>query len=467
MAPGRPARRPATVQLGQTILRALRRNQAALSDGPLILAVSGGADSLAMLLAASAVRQSLGRDIVVAHLSHGVRKSAERREAALVRRVARYLHVPLEHEQAAAGSSEASARATRYAFFARVAHAHSATAVATAHTRDDQTETLLLRLTRGSGLRGAGAIRELSQSGGDDAPMTMLRPILQATRGDTTAVCAEWELTPASDGTNRSVHYARNRVRRRVLPELRKINPNAVAALAAFAAGAQEDDDLLASLAGEAIAGVEERNPTETRWPADALRSIPVPLLVRVLQAAWLALRGGGAALSREQIESIQRVLDRGSGSVDLAATGTFAVQQTTATLTTQASPTVSLPPTPLAISGSTTVGRWLITARVDSGLAVGDDPWCATLDLDALGDNVCVRGRIAGDRIQSLGLDHEVRLQDLLVNAKIPRSTRDDVPLVVAGGKIAWVAGVRIAEWAKVTDKTTRVVQIEARPIS
>ena len=130
MAPGRPEPRPATVQLGQAILRALRRNETALGNGPLVLAVSGGADSLAMLLAASIVRESLARDIVIAHLSHGIRKSAERREAAMVRRVARDLHVPLEHEQAAAESSEASARATRYAFFERVAHAHSAAAVA-------------------------------------------------------------------------------------------------------------------------------------------------------------------------------------------------------------------------------------------------------------------------------------------------------------------------------------------------
>ena len=243
MASQRSRQKPATLRLGQLVLRVVRRNDSKLADGPLVLAVSGGTDSLAMLLATATVRESLGREIVVAHFSHGLRKSAEKREAALVRRIARELGLPLEHEQAETGRSEASARNARYAFFGRVASSRGAALIATAHTLNDQSETLLLRLTRGTGLRGAGAIREFSrrqlgQTNGEQ--LTLLRPTLGATRADTEEVCAEWELKPASDGTNRSVRYARNRVRRRVLPELAQINPDAGGALAAFAATAHQ-----------------------------------------------------------------------------------------------------------------------------------------------------------------------------------------------------------------------------------
>ncbi|MDA0797102.1 MAG: tRNA lysidine(34) synthetase TilS [Chloroflexi bacterium] len=463
--------KPATLRLGQLVLTVVRRNDSKLADGPMVLAVSGGTDSLAMLLATATIRESLGREIVVAHFSHGLRKSAEKREAALVRRIARELELPLEHEQASTGRSEASARNARYAFFGRVASSRGAALVATAHTLNDQAETLLLRLSRGTGLRGAGAMRELShrrvnQANGEQ--LGLLRPILGATRADTEEVCAEWELTPASDGTNRSVRYARNRVRRRVLPELAEINPNAAGALAAFAATAQEDDDLLAQLAAEAVAGEELREPTRTTWPVHVLRVLPPSLVARVLQSAWAVLRGDGAALSRAQIESISRLLTRGSGAVDLGIGATFAVEHDTASVSTTAIASVAFAATPLALPGETIVEGWAITTS--AGLADGtisNDAWRATLDLDALGDGPCVRCRIRGDRFQPLGMNQEVRLQDVLVNAKVPRSQRDNVPLVVAGERIAWVAGVRIADWAKVTLGTTRSVVIEVRPAS
>lgn len=470
MASHQTEQKPATLRLGQLVLRVVRRNKDKLGAGPVVLAVSGGTDSLAMLLATATIRESLGREIVVAHFSHGLRKSAEKREAALVRRVTRALAIPLEHEQAQTGNSEASARSARYAFFERVASAHGAALVATAHTLNDQAETLLLRLSRGSGLRGAGAIREfsqreLSQAGGE--PLTLLRPILGTTRTDTEKVCAEWELTPASDGTNQSVRYARNRVRRRVLPELAQINPDAAGALAAFATTAQEDDDLLTQLATEAVAGEERREPTRATWPAHVLQVLPPSLLARVLQTAWTALRGDGAALSRAQIESIRWLLTRGSGAVDLGIGATFAVEHDTASLSTAAVESVAFAATPLALPGETIVGGWAITTSAEPTGAISDSAWRATLDLDALGDDICVRCRIRGDRFQPLGMNQEVRLQDLLVNAKVPRSQRDNVPLVVAGERIAWVAGVRIADWAKVTPSTTRSVVIEARPLS
>jgi tRNA(Ile)-lysidine synthase len=473
MAPQRSGQTPATLRLGQLILRAVRRNADGLGSGPLILAVSGGTDSLAMLLATATVRESLGREIVVAHFSHGLRKSAEKHEAAMVRRVARELQIPLEHEQAQTGPSEASARDARYAFFGRVIASRHAALVATAHNQNDQAETLLLRLSRGTGLRGAGAIREFSRRRLDKATsdeLPLLRPILAATRADTEQVCAEWPFTPASDGTNRSVRYARNRVRLRVLPELAQINPGVTGALAAFADGANEDDALLAKLAAEAVAGVEHVEQDRVTWAAHVLRELPVPLLVRVLQPAWAALRGAGAALSQAQITSIVQVLRRGSGATDLGLGATFAVEHDTATLSLEVMEPEAFERTPLTIPGETIVGGWGVTTHVGPTGAFDGNPWQATLDLDVRDiqdGTVYVRSRISGDRFQPLGMDQDVRLQDVLVNAKVPRSQRDAVPLIVVGERIAWVAGVQIAEWAKVTSTTTQPVAIEVRRLS
>jgi tRNA(Ile)-lysidine synthase len=461
---------PATLRLGQVILRAVRRASDSLGDGPLVFAVSGGTDSLAMLLAAATVRRSLGHEVVVAHFSHGFRKNAERREAALVRRVTRLLQLSLEHEQADIQGSEAFARDARYAFFGRVVAARGAAALSTAHTQNDQAETLLLRLSRGTGLRGAGAIRELSKrivSQGGGEPVTLLRPMLNATRGDTEEVCAEWKWTPASDGTNRSLRYARNRVRRRVLPQLAQINPSVVSSLAAFAATAQEDDDLLARLAAAAIVGVEQREPARSAWPVHALRELAPPLLARVLRSAWARLHQEGATLSRVQIESIEQSLKRGSGAVDLGGGAIFSVEHDLASLSMIDVDAGAFESVPVRIPGETIVGSWTITTSVQSVGVMGNSVWKATLDLDALGNDLSVRCRVKGDRFHPLGMNQEVRLQDVLVNAKVPRSQRSSIPLLIAGSRIAWVAGLRLADWAKVTNSTSRSLLIEARRAS
>jgi tRNA(Ile)-lysidine synthase len=118
-------------------------------------------------------------------------------------------------------------------------------------------------------------------------------------------------------------------------------------------------------------------------------------------------------------------------------------------------------------IPGETIVGPWTITTSVQPVGTIGDSMWQATLDLDALGGDLSVRCRVSGDRFRPLGMNQEVRLQDVLVNAKVPRSQRDSVPLLIAGTRIAWVAGVRLAEWAKVTPTTSRSLVIEARRAS
>ena len=159
--------------------------------------------------------------------------------------------------------------------------------------------------------------------------------------------------------------------------------------------------------------------------------------------------------------------MTRGRGSVDLGGGGVFIVDQETASLSLIKIRTPTFESTQLLIPGETTVGTWLIVTCVGAVDIVSTDAWKATLDLNALGDAVRVRCRVEGDRFHPLGMDQEVRLQNVLVNAKVPLSQRNNLPLVVAGKRIAWVPGVRIADWAKVTQNTKHFAQIEARQIS
>ncbi len=317
--------RPATKRVAMAVRRALARHGGSLGHGRLVLAVSGGADSMAMLLAVAEVGARLRKRMAVAHFAHGLRPWADRRERALVRRAAADLGLPFEAGQGQTRPSEAAARDERYRFLGQVAAEYDAVGVLTAHTQDDQAETVLLRLTRGAGLRGAGAIRELSSRVVDGRELTLLRPLLSVSRADTEAVCGEAGVSPARDASNRSLRYARNRVRLRVLRELGELNPDVRAALAGFAERAAEDEELLEVLAREAVAEFEERSPWSISWPKAELRRLPRPLLARVLESAWRSLQGEGATLGRRKLDQAALVIARG-GKASLGRGGSLTV---------------------------------------------------------------------------------------------------------------------------------------------
>ena len=316
-----PGSRSATQRVAMAMRRAIARHRERLGNGTLLLAVSGGADSMAMLLACAEVGERTRRRMVAAHFSHGLRPTADRRERASVRRAAESLGVPFTSGAAQSPPHEAGAREARYRFLAGAAAEHHAVAVLTAHTQDDQAETVLLRLTRGSGLRGAGAIRECSERSVDGQALTLLRPLLRVTRADTEAVCAEANIRPARDATNRSLRYARNRVRLRVLRELSELNPHVRAALSGFAERAADDDALLDQLAADAVNGVEERSASAVSWPKSALRALPPTLLPRVLERAWRSLHGDGATLGHQKLAQAAHVVARG-GRLSLGRDG-------------------------------------------------------------------------------------------------------------------------------------------------
>ena len=469
------AKQSAANRVASATRQALRRHRGAVADAPLIAAVSGGADSLAMLLSlppALRVRQPDGpSEIIVAHFSHGLRPTADRREAALVEGIAGMLGFAFVRGQAGAmrGTGEAAARDARYSFLASVAHRYGASAVALAHTLDDQAETVLLRLARGTGLHGAGAIREWMGRTVDGKTVALLRPMLAVGRADTAAACAEAEVTPARDASNRLLRFGRNRVRHRVLPELERVSRGAHRALARFAQDAQADDDLLEALAQEAVKGVETREEEAVRWPRAALAGLPAPLLTRVAQSAWRYLRGEGAALSAAQLAAVARLLRTSSGGESVLPDGfRFAVDQRQCRLGRETQRSV-LPPegVSLTVPGTTVAGPWRFTVRAQAGPGrSARDPlarsqWCAVLDADAVEHPVLVRARRPGDRFQPMGMPSEGRLQDVLVNAKVPRGSRATLPLLVTQRGIAWVAGVRVADWARTTDATKRVLVI------
>lgn len=458
--------RLATAQAARAIRSALRRGADRIGAGPLVLAVSGGADSAAMAIAFATIPSGKRPALVLAHFSHGLRPTADKRETRLVARLAESLGLDVKLGSASVGPSEAAAREARYGFLAKVSAELGACAVGTAHTLDDQAETALLRLVRGAGLRGGGGIREWSSREIGSHQVQLLRPLLVLTREQTEAVCREADYRPAADGSNRSLRFARNRVRSRVLPELARINPAARAALARFADNAREDDEALEALARDAVAGSERRSTERVVWGRTKLAQLPMALLVRVLQTAWRHVAGDAAALSRAKLDAMGRLIRRSDGGeITLGQGWRFAIDQRWCWIERATTYLATPFDAELRVPGETQAGPWHVRAAAQRPTARGaGDAWEMAMDADRVGERLCVRTRRPGERFHPAGMPGPVRLQDLLVNAKVPRAERDELPLVVGTEGIAWVPGVRVAEWAKVIEATRTAVVVSVQ---
>lgn len=252
-----------------------------------VVACSGGPDSVATLVAVG--RALAAKRVAVAHFDHGLRPEAETAvDAAFVERVARDLggQFVIGRPPSTLTGDEASAREARYRWLAGVLHEIGATTAVTGHTRDDQAETVLLNLARGGGLRGARAMAAQSAwplPAVDSAHLRLLRPLLEVSRDQVEDYLDALGIVPRLDPTNELATYARNRVRREVLPALETVNPGARAQLAAFATRAREADEALDVWAQREFAAHGVAEAGCGRVARRALGSLPPEVAKRVL----------------------------------------------------------------------------------------------------------------------------------------------------------------------------------------
>lgn len=451
----------------------------------LLVAVSGGGDSLALLYALWHLRQDFDLRLRGAHLNHKLRAAASDADAAFVQDTFRRLNIPCElrsadvaaYRRARGLSLEDAARRLRYRFLADAAARCNAHAVVVAHTADDQAETLLMHIIRGSGLAGLRGMQPLERLTIDNADLALFRPLLSVSRAQTYAYCAALGLRPRHDETNLSVEHARNRIRLELLPLMERVNLAARDALLRLASNAAEDGSYIQEQADAVWSEVARQSDSGVvALDARALARRHPAIQSRVLRRAVHAARGSadGIDIERGHILAMRRMLTGPAGkTLSLPGGIVFAAGYGEARIGPAAAvqAALSLPAIegehPLAIPGETRIGGWRITADVREAAAgaraVGQcgDAAAETLDLDRLGRDLRLRARLPGDRFQPLGMARAKKLQDFMVNERIPREMRDGVPLLVSSKGIACVVGWRIAHWARVRDDTRRWLQL------
>ena len=396
---------------------------------PFVVLLSGGRDSVCLL--DLAVR--LAGPVTALHLNYGLRDSAAGDEAhcaALCERLGAVFEV--RRPQHTGGNLQAWAREQRYEEAERLAVAAGAL-IGTGHTAGDQVETVLYRLAASPGRRALLGIPERDGR--------LVRPLLTSTRDETAAHCTERGLQWREDPTNATPEFARNRLRHQLLPVLRGLHPAAEANVLRTLALLRDE----AAVLDEVVAAAVE--------PPDVARLAALPPALARLAVQALADRaaGGRAPALSTRVEEIL-ALGGAGGTAALDVGGGLRAVVEYGHLRFDHGPADPPAATVLSVPGSVTFGGGHLTCE-----EAGD----GALDADALAAPLEVRAWRAGDRMRPLGLGGSRTLQDLFTDRKVPRARRDQVPVVVSGGEIAWVPGVATGERFGVTDATRRRIRL------
>lgn len=451
-----------------------------------VVAVSGGPDSLCLLHTLASLKAGLGMKFLAAHLDHGLRGDEGAADAEFVADTASSLGIPSVIEKRdVAGyrdknnlSWEDAARRVRYRFLAEVAASANAVWVAVGHTADDQAETVLMHLLRGSGIYGLKGMEPVSPwpYPSQTASVKLIRPLLDVSRSETHGYCIAADLSPRLDTSNLLKSYSRNRVREELIPKLKEYNPRVVDALLRTSRSAVQQAELLDWALNPIWASLIEHKPPIMRIHSQAMAQLPRSLQVHALRRAIVQMLGDLEGIAGAHLNAVVKALAGRAGvALDLPRGLCFSKEYDYAILSMGERETSALPllegEYKVAVPGETLLPGWRIVTKLEGP---GEGPptigrWQARLDYARVGANIIVRPRRPGDRFHPQGMDGTKKLQDFMVDAHIPRGLRGRVPILASEKGIIWVAGWRTDHRVQATQSTGKVLFIEMQkdPVS
>ncbi len=454
--------------LQATVNQFLETNQIARNK-TIILGVSGGVDSIALLH----ICANLGVTVIVAHLDHQLRATSDK-DAALVKEHASKLRFPYRAKTVAVEalgnankwSIETAGRKARLAFFHALAHAYQTPYVMLAHHADDQAETVLMRLIRGAGVNGLGAMQPVTAH----AEITVLRPLLSVPKATLRAYATHHQLTWVEDKSNTDARFFRNRVRQTLLPQLQAENPNLIAGLNRTARLLQHDAALLKTLTDNAWAQIAHQTAESVVFARAEWLAQPIGLQLRLLKKALQVLLPPAAEVTTLSVEQAVANLPQLESGKQLPLAHDMTVQRQhdklivsakATTLWEQTYPQVQVDqPQDIALTAlpqRIALGAFTLTLTTQPLEAPAQPARYAVFDIEALSTaTVQLRPPIAGDRMQPLGMQGKSRkLEKIFTSQKIPAAARRNWPLLTNDGVIIWLCGLRLSEKARLPEQS------------
>lgn len=439
-------------------LRTIKNHQMLQNGDTVIVACSGGADSVALLHFFCQNAQALGVALRAAHVNHALRESAARDEA-FVAALCQKWDVPLDTAQLTppAHASEAWAREQRYAFFERLCAQYKAK-LATAHTQNDNAETVLLHLARGAGLHGAGGIPPVRGA--------VVRPLLEITRAQVEAYDAHCGLAFVTDETNASAQYTRNRMRHAALPALEQAHAGATAALARFAQNAREASAYLDDAARQLLQQSAVRDWRETAPAYDAPQLAAAHAAVR--KAALRLLIEPVADPTQACVELADAALTAG-GAVSLGRDARFCVTQGLVRMEMAFDETAwSCPAFAEGMrdfpNGYTVCVRRATYEEFINFQKDGKTPFKSYVDYGKIGNSTFFRTRRAGDVFRPVRRGVTKTLKKWYAEARLSARARATLPVLAQDGEVVWTAAFGTAEAALPSAGSAHIISITWR---
>lgn len=448
-----------------------------LKEGETVIAaVSGGPDSLTLLHMLRCLSSELNLNIVVAHLNHCLRPEADREEAE-VEKIASRWSLTFESRVVAIRdlkkeegiSEEEAGRLARYSFLSEIAKKYNASRIALGHHLDDQAETVLLNIIRGTGVDGLAGILPKTKRGG----LLLIRPLLCLKRCEIENYCWQNNLYPLTDSSNLETNYTRNKMRLELIPQLEEqYNPRVREALSGLAELAASDRYFLNNLAKKKYFEMARFGKNETNINRHKLISLSPALSSRILRIA-VKKYVTSKQLGRQHVKQVFDLAESGKTGGQVTLPGGACVYLSYNDLIIMQAAfqkQEKFEEIQLNLPGKTFLpGGASITARI---LNVKDLVWSpskyrAYLDYDRLPPgHLMARSRWPGAVFHPHGSAGSKKLKSFLIDQKVPFSRRDNLPLVTIQDKVLWVTGIRIAHPYRISDQTKRVLLLEYKKL-
>lgn len=436
-----------------------------INDGDAVLvALSGGADSVCLLDALCRLRKELGITVGAAHLNHMIRGREADRDEAYAAEICTKLGISFYAERIDVPdlskregiSEEAAGRKARYDFFERLCKAHGFNKIATAHNRNDKAETVIMRILRGTGIDGLSAIKYKRED-------EVIRPLLDVARCDIEKYCKENDLLYCTDSTNSDTEYTRNRIREKLIPFLEEnFNPSIIDALCTLSDNAAEDSDFINGYATRLYNRINSPMPKRkpTVLDIESLKMLDECIFSRIIRITVRDVMGDSYNVERVHIENVHSLLDKQTGASiclpeNLKVSVKYGWLEFKETGDTDKDDDEFSFPVEISVSESLeSMGMTFEVADAKKKLKKNQ----MIIDYDLIEDKeITVRNRRVGDRMVFFKDGRTRKIKDYLIDKKIPREERNKIPLLCVDNKVIAIIGDRVAETYKIKENTKR----------
>lgn len=460
------------------LIRTVRQHELFVPGQHLLVAVSGGPDSMALLSLLHRLVQSWRLTLTVVHCNYGLRGAESDGDESFVRGFCQERHLPLViHrpllvKRRQRSSLQAMAREARYAFMRQLAHEVEADRIVVGHTANDQAETVLMWMLRGAGMTGLAGMPYVRED-------RVIRPLLSSTREDVLAYLDQAGLTYRRDSSNEKSLYHRNRIRRELLPVVMKLAPAAVRLLQRQADVLREDERYLEQVTGDLVRRLVSRaSGGEQRVDRQAFMELPVALQRRLVRAILRTYDEEGRASSLRLVESVRQVSLKGKSGALLSLKQVLVVLEQDSVRfcplsgACQAAASsghgqseslrLSVPSTVYWAGTNQQIHVQRMARREAEQGGATPSAHRAVFDADRCSEPLVVRSWRAGDRFVPQGMKgNSKKLQDFFTDRKVPRQRREALPLLVDPEGILWVVGMRQDERFAVRGETANCLVV------